>query len=87
MHKVLSLAGIFNYRKPSGCNDQNNVSVHKIDFSNRYLLVQRQQWEHQNNMWNPFKVNNKDTRRRHTTHCSGAPIVDFEQVNIGWVVE
>ena len=26
------------------------------------LLVQSQQWKHQNNVWNLFKVNNRDTR-------------------------
>ena len=29
---------------------------------NRYLLVQSQQWKHQNNLWILFKVNNKDTK-------------------------
>ena len=28
----------------------------------RYLLVQSPQWQYQNNVWNLFKVNNKDTR-------------------------
>ena len=43
-----------------------------------------------------FKVNNKNTRRRrfgifivdfeHISHlCSSASIVNFEQVNVGWV--
>ena len=27
-----------------------------------HLLVQSQQWKHQNNVWNMFKVNNKDTK-------------------------
>ena len=27
----------------------------------RHLLVQSQQWKHQNNVWNMFKINNKDT--------------------------
>ena len=31
----------------------------------------------QSNVGNKFKVNNKDTRKRHST-------VDFEQVNDGW---
>ena len=29
---------------------------------NRRLLVQSKQWKHLNNLWNLFKVNNKDTR-------------------------
>ena len=28
----------------------------------RHLLVQSQQWKHQNNVWNLFKVNDKDFR-------------------------
>ena len=28
----------------------------------RLLLVQNQQWKHQNNVWNLFKVTNKDSR-------------------------
>ena len=49
--------------------------------------------------WNLFKVNNKNTKTTSLTspwylyrqlwtcfnHCSGASIVDFEQVNSGWV--
>ena len=27
----------------------------------QHLLVQNQQWKHQKNIWNLFKVNNKDT--------------------------
>ena len=29
----------------------------------RHLLVQNQQWKHQDNEWNLLKVNNKDTRK------------------------
>ena len=33
-----------------------------------HLLLQSQQWNHQNNVWNVFKVNNnKDARRRSVT--------------------
>ena len=56
--------------------------------------------EHQNNVWNLFTVNNKDTGRTSMasfwclncylwtdfTHCSGVSIVDLEQVNAAWVV-
>ena len=31
-------------------------------FLNRHLLVQSQQWNPQNNVWNLFKINSKDTR-------------------------
>ena len=30
--------------------------------ASQHLLVPNQQWKHQNNVWNLFKVNNKDTR-------------------------
>ena len=30
-------------------------------YPSRHLLVQSQQWKHQNNVWNLTKVNNKDT--------------------------
>ena len=42
----------------------------------RHLPVQSQHWKHQNNMWNPFKVNNKDTICRSTVL-----IVNFEQIS------
>ena len=63
-----------------------------------YLLVWSQQWKHQNNVWNLFRVNNKDTRTtswccfdafvvnfEHFTHCPGVSIVDFEPENAGWI--
>ena len=64
------------------------------------LLVQSQQWKHQNNVWNLFKINNDDTRTTSITsfwglycypkavftHRSSVSIVDFKQVNSGWVV-
>ena len=36
-----------------------------------------------------FKVNNKDTRtttQNHFTPCSSVSIVNYEQVNAGWVL-
>ena len=45
-------------------------------------------------VWNMFKVNNKDTKTtsafvvnfEHISHlCSRVSIVNFEQVNVGWV--
>ena len=47
------------------------------EFASRYLFVQSQRWKHQSNIRSMFKVNNKDT--------SKVNIVDFEQVNMGWV--
>ena len=35
--------------------------------SSQFLLVHSQQWKHQNNMWNLFKVSNEDTRTSPTT--------------------
>ena len=67
----------------------------------RYLLFESQQWKHENNVWNLFKAINKDTRMilltsfwflycyiwTDFTNCSRVSIVDFEQVNVGWVVK
>ena len=36
---------------------------------NRHLLVPSQQWKHQTNVWNLFKVYNKDTRTTYMTFC------------------
>ena len=54
----------------------------------------------QKNVWNLFKVNNKDTWRTsltsfcclfcylwiNFTHCSSVSIIDFEPINTGWDV-
>ena len=53
----------------------------------------------QSNVWNLFKVNNKDTRiismvfwclyyyfKTNFTHCSGVSIVEFEQENAGCII-
>ena len=48
-----------------------------------HLLVQIQQWKHQNNLWNLFKVNNKAPER----HRSSVFIIKFEQIShIGLVI-
>ena len=39
-----------------------NWSFNHINNHSRYFLEQIQQWEHQSNVWNLFKINNKDTR-------------------------
>ena len=36
----------------------------------RLLLVQSQQWKHDSNLWNMFKVNNKSTRTTSVTSVS-----------------
>ena len=51
--------------------------------SSRYLLNQSQQWKHQGNVWNMFKVNNKDNKNK---HCSGVSSFDFQQVNTSWEI-
>ena len=58
-------------------------------YSSWHFLVQIQRWKQQNNVWNLFKVNQKDTSgivnfEQIFTHCSGISIVDFEQENAGW---
>ena len=62
--------------------------------------AQSQVWRCQNNVWNLFKANNKDTRTSSTTlfwclywqfwtgfTCSsGVSMTDFEQVHTGWLI-
>ena len=62
-----------------------------------HLLVQSQQWKHQNDVWILFDVNNKDTRTTSLTpscyhycwlwtdfvHYSSVFTIEFEQVNTG----
>ena len=40
------------------------MQLHQRSFflSNWHLFVQNQQWKQQNNVWSPFKVNNRHTR-------------------------
>ena len=49
-----------------------------------HLLVQSQQWKHQNNTGNLFKVNNKDTRMKsYFINCCSVSTIDLKQVNAG----
>ena len=48
--------------------------------ADKHLPVQFQQWNHKKMVWNMFKVNNKDTRRRHCRH-SGVSTVNFEHLS------
>ena len=41
----------------------------------RYLLVQSEQWKQYNNVWNLFKVNNKDTRKTWISLSDGIDII------------
>ena len=64
------------------------------------LLVESQQLKHQDNIWNLFRFNNKDTRTTSMTsfwcldcwfgtyiaHIAGVFIGYFEQVNNGWLI-
>ena len=61
---------------------------------NWYLLVQSQQWKHQNNVSNLLSVQNDVipesllltlNRSEQVEDCSGLSIVDFEAVNTGSV--
>ena len=88
-------------RSNSICSDSHHLETFLHAFCQMFpswqFLVQNQQSEHQNNMLNLFKVNSKGTRTTlnqwswltlsifHTLFfwCS---IVDFEQVNAGWVI-
>ena len=66
---------------------------HFLWFPSRHLLFQNQQWKHQNNFWNLFKINNKRTRMTsfwwlycwlwtNFAHSCGVFIVDNEQFNL-----
>ena len=51
----------------------------------RQLLVQSQQWKHYSNIWNLFKVINKDTRTTSMTSPFGVFIVNFVPVFYLWL--
>ena len=62
----------------------------------RHLLVQSQQGKHQKNVWNLFRVKDKDTITKSITHwtdltyCCGVSITNFEKTslrNIGLGIE
>ena len=58
----------------------------------KQIYIQSQQWKHTNNVWNLFKVENKDTRTTSDqlqtclTPSFSVSIVDFEKVNISWAL-
>ena len=72
----------------------------KKHIASRYLLVQNQQWKHQNNVWSLFKFNNKDNTTTSMTsfcclycqlwtdftHFSDVFIVTLNKLNAGWVI-
>ena len=90
-NKGTGTTSMTSFQRLRGCFEQWNRSVFF------HLLVQSQQWKHQKNVWNPFKVNNKDNSLTSMgwfwclycqlwigfTNVSCFFIVDFEQVNAG----
>ena len=61
----------------------NHQKYYKVIFKehwqpSRHYVRQNQEWKQQNNGWNLFKVDNKDTRT--TWRRSGVLIVNFEQI-------
>ena len=67
------------------CSPDFDLNWTNFRIPSRDLLIQSSQSKHQNNVWNLFKINNKDTRRTKLgtdfTYCFGISIVDLEQVN------
>ena len=69
---------------------------HSKTIIKKRLPVQSEQWEHQENLWNMLKVNNKDTEPHHCRRSvvvivnfkyfsyffSSVSIVDFQRANI-----
>ena len=80
--------------------NNSSIKLSFYAFPKRHLLVQSQQWNHQKNNWNLFKIKNTDTRTMSMTsfwclycqlwtdftHCSDIFIFNFEQVNIDWKI-
>ena len=80
-----------------------HVKESRKTFAQKYLmlicLIKFINGKKQSNVWNLFKVNNKDTRiismlfwclyyyfKTNLTHCSGVSIVEFEQENAGCII-
>ena len=80
-----------------------HVKESRKTFAQKYLmlicLIKFTNGKKQSNVWNLFKVNNKDTRiismlfwclyyyfKTNFTHCSGVSIVEFEQENAGCII-
>ena len=59
---------------------QNDQSAWFDSLPSRHSLFQCQQWKYQDNFWNMFKVNNKDTRMTSVTLFWGV-IVNLEQIS------
>ena len=59
-------------------NFEQSPNFATVFLPSRRLLVPSQQWKYQDNVWNMFKVDNKNTGTASLTYCSGVSIVDFE---------
>ena len=55
-------------------------SIKTWSIPSRHLIIQNQQWKHYNDVWNLFKVNNRDTDQRQWPR-SGVFIINFEQIS------
>ena len=60
--KTLVLQLIFCFKVKEVLNSRLTEKFFNYLCPTRHLLVQSQQWKQQNNVWNLFKGNNKDTR-------------------------
>ena len=66
----------YNTVKPVATSKQLNTNyfLHTLLTENsRYLIIQSQQWEHQRNVWNLLKINNK-------IFNFGVFIINFKQI-------
>ena len=76
-----------------------NTYLQRSNFPTAIYLF-KQQWKHQNIVWNLFKVNNEDTRTKlmtsffvfiinfkhiHTLFSVASP--DFDKVSMGWEIK
>ena len=91
--------GSFFTKQEIGINVKTNPSIFKnigkIFLGSGFLYFVKA-----NNVWNAFRVDYKDPRTMPVTlfwscycqlwpdftHCSGVSIVDFKQVNTGWII-
>ena len=56
-----------------------STSINKSAFASQHLLVQSQNLKHQKDMWNVFRADTIDTKRRQW-HRSSVFVVEFEKV-------
>ena len=51
------------------------ISFYWKSILNQHLFVQRQQWQQQHDVWNRFKVNNKDNRKTPLTPTAKSNVI------------